>query len=51
MINGNGSGSEKGKLLQIYNGADKFPDFLESEDFFADIVMILDNMKKKYKKP
>jgi hypothetical protein len=33
-----------------YNKIDKFPDFLESEDFFADIVMIIDNMKKKYEK-
>ncbi len=33
-----------------YNKIDKFPDFLESEDFFADIVMIIDNMKQKYEK-
>ncbi len=33
-----------------YDKIDKFPDFLESEDFFADIVMIIDNMKQKYQK-
>ena len=42
--------NEKGKLIPVYNGLDKFPDFLETEDFFADLVMIIDNMKQKYKR-
>jgi hypothetical protein len=33
--------------INFYNGNDKFPDFLESEDFFPDMVMIIDNLKKK----
>ena len=34
-------------LINGYNGNDKFPDYLESEEFFPDMVMIIDNLKKK----
>jgi hypothetical protein len=33
-----------------YKGNDKFPDYLEHEQFFPDLVLIIDDLRKEYQK-
>jgi len=33
---------------RLYLGLDKFPDYLQDEDFFSDLVLIIDDLRKEY---
>ena len=33
---------------RLYQGDDKFPDYLQEEDFFCDLVLIIDDLRKEY---
>ena len=34
----------------MYKGMDKFPDYLEHESFFSDLILIIDDLRKEYQK-
>jgi hypothetical protein len=33
-----------------YNGVDKFPDYLDNQEFFSDLILIIDDLRKEYQK-